>query len=203
MFCLLKDFAMLKKGIKTMKKKIRYRKSSTGDGGSNKRASSRTHKEMVGSNNPWGGETPIDHQDLDMRELVEKHDESQLINQSENDFTLSLNNMMLSTSPDTNPPPIPQKTKSPWVKIINHYDKQQQIVKARLKVVSAARETPVQPTPDSFTKLVSRQHQSTSLVETSSPISIVTMTETDFPELQRSSPPTHHDHNKSPGQKHR
>lgn len=188
-----------------MKKKIRTRKSSTGESGSNKGASSRTRNESVGSNNSWGNEMPEDHRVLNMSELIEKHDESQVINQSENDVTLSFNNLILSTSPDTNPPPIPAKTESPWVKIINSYDKQQRVVQARLKVISTAKEIPVQPTPDSFTKLVpmSRQQQNRSLVETSSPISIITMTETDFPELQRSSPPSHHDHNKSPGQKQR
>jgi hypothetical protein len=29
------------------------------------------------------------------------------------------------------------------------------------------------------------------------------MTATDFPELQRSSPPSHYDHNKTPGHRHR
>jgi hypothetical protein len=148
---------------------------------------------------------PEDHQVLDVSELIEKHDENRVINQSENDVTLSLNNLILSTSPDTDLPPIPAKTDSPWVKIINSYDRQQQVVQARLKVISTAKGTPVQPTPDSFTKLVpmSRQQQSRSLADASAPISIIKMTKTDFPELQRSSPPTHHDHSKASGQKHR
>jgi hypothetical protein len=200
-----KDFALLKKGIKTVKKKIRSRKTSTGEGGSNKVASSRTRNESVGSNNSWGDEMPADHRELDMNELTEKHSKNPAINQLENDITLSLSNLMLSTSPDTNPPPTPPKDESPWVKIRYNYDKQQRIVQARLKVISAARETPVRPTPDSFTKLVpmSRQQQSRSVMEVSSPISVVTMTATDFPELQRSSPPNHHDHTKAPGPKYR
>jgi hypothetical protein len=188
-----------------MKKKIRFRKSSTGEGGSSKGASSRTRSESVRSNNSWGSETPEDHRELDTTELTENHDKSQVINHSRNDITLSLNNMMLSTRPDSDPHIINPKTGSPWVKIVNSYDKQQQILQSRLKVISAAKEAHVQPTPDSFTKLVpvSRQQQSRSLMETSSPVSIITMTETDFPELQRSSPPTHHDHSRAPVQKHR
>jgi hypothetical protein len=139
-----------------------------------------------------------------MNELIEKHDTNEAINQSENDITLSLSSLMLSTSPGINASPTPPKTESPWVRIVNNYDKQQRIVQARLKVVTAAKESPVQPTPISFTKLVptSRQHQATSLVETS-PVSVVTMTPTDFPELQRTSPPIHYEHNKASGYKHR
>lgn len=200
-----KDFALLKKCIKTVKKKIRSRKTSTGEGGSNKVASSRTCNESMGSNNSWGDEMPEDHQELDMNELTEKQGKNQAINQSEDNITLSLSNLMLSKSPDTNPSSTPPKTESPWVKIRHNYDRQQRIVQARLKVISAAKEMPVQPIPDSFTKLVpmSQQQQSGSVVEVSSPINVVNMTATDFPELQRSSPPNHHDHNKMPGPKHR
>jgi hypothetical protein len=143
-----------------------------------------------------------DHQELDMSELAERHGKNQTINQSEDDITLSLSNLVLSVSPDTNTPPT-LKTESPWVKIRHNYDKQQRIVQARLRVISAAKEMPVQLTPDSFTKLVpmSRQQQSRSVVDVSSPINVVTAM--DFPELQRSSPPNHHDHNKAPGPKYR
>lgn len=199
-----KDFALLKKCIKTVKKKFRSRKTSTGEGGSNKVANSRTCNESLGSSNSWGDEMHEDHQELDMKELTEKQSKNQAINQSEEDITLSLSNLTLSKSPDTNQPLTP-KTESPWVKIRHSYDRQQRIVQARLKVVSAAKEIPVQPIPDSFTKLVptSQQQQSGSVVEVSSPINVVNMTATDFPELQRSSPPNHHDHNKIPGPKHR
>jgi hypothetical protein len=204
MFFFLADIALLKKGFKSVKKKIRFRKSSTGEGGSNKLVSSRTRNESVGSNNSWGDEIPEDHRDLDMNELIEKHDTDEAMNHPENDITLSLSNLLLSTSPGTNVQPTPQKIESPWVKIVNSYDKQQRIIQARLKVVTAAKETPVQPTPMSFTKLVpmSRQNQGRSLVETS-PVSGVTMTATDFPELQGTSPPIHYEHNKAPGYKHR
>jgi hypothetical protein len=175
-----------------------------GEGGGNKVASCRTRNESVGSNNSWGDETSEDHQYLDMTGLTEKHDQSHAINQTEKDITLSLSNLMLSTIPDPNPSPIPPKPESPWVKIVNSYDRQQQIVQARLKVITTAKQTPVHPIPDSFTKLVPRSHQqqSRSLAEASSAVS-VTMTATDFPELQRSSPPSHYDHNKTPGHRHR
>jgi hypothetical protein len=194
------DLALLKKGFKTVKKKTRSRKTSTGEGGSNRVASSRTRNESVGSNNSWGDEMPEDHQELDMNELTERQGK----NQSEDDITLSLSNLMLSKSPDTYAPPTPPKAEPPWVKIRHSHEKQQRIVQARLKVVSAAKETPVQPTPDSFTKLVpmSCQQQSRSVVDVS-PVSSVTVTATDFPELQRSSPLNHHDHNKTPGSKYR
>jgi hypothetical protein len=148
---------------------------------------------------------PEDHQELDMHELNERYDKNLTINQSEDNITLSLSNLMLSKSPDTDTSPTPPKTESPWVEIKHSYDKQQRIVQARLKVISAAKEMPVLPTPDSFTKLVplSCQQQSRSAVDVSSAVSLVTMTATDFPELQRSSPPSHHDHNKTPGSKHR
>jgi hypothetical protein len=203
MFFLI-DIALLKKGFKSVKKKIRFRKASMGEGGSNKVASSRTRNESVGSNNSWGDEIPEDQRDLDMNELTEKDDTGEAIHHSENDITLSLSNLMLSTCPGTNAPPTPLKTESPWVKIVNNYDKQQRIIQARLKVITAAKESSVQPTPVSFTKLVpmSRQNENRSLVEMS-PISGVTMTATDFPELQRTSPPIHYEHNKASGFKHR
>jgi hypothetical protein len=192
-----KDLALLKKGIKTAKKKIRPRKTSTGEGGSNKVASPRTRNESVGCSHSWADEMPEDHQELDMNELTDRHDKNLNINQPEDNITLSLSNLMLSKSPDTDAPPTPPKTESPWVEIRHSYDKQQRIVQARLKVISAAKEIPVQPTPDSFTKLVplSCQQQSRSVAD------VVTMTATDFPELQRSPPPNHHDHNKTPGPK--
>jgi len=198
------DAALLKKGIKSVKKKIRFRKSSMGEGGGNKVASSRVRNESLGSNNSWGDEIPEYQRDVDMNELTEKDDTSEALHHSENDITLSLSNLMLSTSPGTNAPPTPLKTESPWVKIVNNYDKQQRIIQARLKVVTAAKELSVQPTSASFTKLVpmSQQNQNRSLVETS-PISGVTMTATDFPELQRSSPPIHYEHSKASGYKHR
>jgi len=197
------DAALLKKGIKSVKKKIRFRKSSMGEGGGNKVASSRVRNESLGSNNSWGDEIPEYQRDVDMNELTEKDDTNEAIHHLENDITLSLSNLMLSTSPGTNAPPTPLKTESPWVKIVNNYDKQQRIIQARLKVVTAAKELSVQPTSASFTKLVpmSQQNQNRSLVETS-PISGVTMTATDFPELQRSSPPIHYEHSKASGYKH-
>ncbi|PSN38863.1 hypothetical protein C0J52_25683, partial [Blattella germanica] len=134
-------FALLKKGLKSAKKKSRTRKSSTGESGV-----TRARNESVGSNNSWGDEIPEDHRDIDIDELTEKP-----IDQSEDDITL-----MLSESP-----PTPAKGESPWVKIVNSYDKQQRIVQARLRTVTAARDIPIKPTPESFTKLVplSRQQE--------------------------------------------
>jgi hypothetical protein len=175
-----------------------------GEGGGNKVASSRIRNESLGSNNSWSDEIPEYQRDVDMSELTEKDDTSEAIHHLENDITLSLSNLMLSASPGTNAPPTPLKTQSPWVKIVNNYDKQQRIVQARLKVVTAAKELSVQPTSDSFTKLVpmSQQNQNRSLVERS-PISGITMTATDFPELQRTSPPIYYEHSKASGYKYR
>jgi hypothetical protein len=158
----------------------------------------------VSSSNSWGDEIPEYQRDLGMNELTEKDNTNEAIHHSENDITLSLSNLMHSINPGTNVPPTPLQTESPWVKIVNSYDKHQRIIQARLKVVTAAKELSVQPTSTSFTKLVpmSQQNQNRSLVETS-PISGVTMTATDFPELQRASPPIHYEHSKASGYKHR
>ena len=198
------DAALSKKGFKSVKKKIKFRKSSVGEGGSNKVGSSRIRNESVGSSNSWGDEIPEYQRDLDMNELTEKDDTNEDIHHLENNITLALSNLMLSTSHGTNAPPTPLKTESPWVKIVNNYDKHQRIIQARLKVITAAKELSVQPTSTSFTKLVpmSQQNQNRSVVETS-PISGITMTATDFPELQRTSPPIHYEHNKASGYKHR
>lgn len=187
-----------------MKKKIRFRKSGVGEGGGNKVASSRSRNESLGSNNSWGDEIPEDQRDLDMNDLTEKNNTNEAVHHSENDITLSLSNLMLSTSPGTNAPPTPIKTESPWVTIVNSYDKHQRIIQARLKVITAAKESSIEPTPASFTKLVpmSQQNQNRSLVETSA-VSGVTMTATDFPELPRNSPPIHYEHSKASGYKHR
>ncbi|KAJ9579143.1 hypothetical protein L9F63_024751 [Diploptera punctata] len=182
------DFALLKKNLKTTKKKPRARKSSTGENGANSKtlqSTSRARNESVGSNISWGDDIVEDHQDLDMDELIEKP-----ANQSEEDITL-----MLSENP-TSP-----KEELSWVKIVNNNDKQQRIVQARLKAVSLAREIPIKPTPESFTKLVplSRQQQGRSVDDT--PPNSLPLT-SDFPELQGTSPPFHNDHSKMPAHKH-
>ncbi|XP_069705770.1 inhibitor of Bruton tyrosine kinase [Periplaneta americana] len=193
------DYGLLKKVIKTVKKKSRIRKSSNGEGGGNRTTGSRARNESVGSNNSWGDETNEDHHDLDLDDLIEKNNRTEPTNESQN-ITLSLSNLLLSTSPEQTLPSTPPKSDSPWVTILNNYDKHQRIVQARLKVATAARDTPIQPTPESFTRLVplSRQQQGRSQVEASSPINVAA----EFPELQRSSPPTHHDHSKASSYKH-
>lgn len=193
------DYGLLKKVIKTVKKKSRIRKSSSGEGGSNRISGSRARNESVGSNNSWGDETNEDHHDLDLDELIEKRNTKEPTNQSQNDITLSLSSLLLSKSPDQTLTPTPPKSDSPWVTILNNYDKHQRIVQARLKVATAARNSAIQPTPESFTRLVpqSRQQHGRNLVDTSSPINVAA----EFPELQRSSPPTH-DHSKASSNKH-
>ena len=190
-FFYITDFALLRKNLKTAKKKPRTRKSSTGENGGNSKSSlssSRARNESVGSNLSWGDDIAEDHQELDMVDLIEKP-----TTRSEEDITL-----MLSESPNS-----PSRKELPWVKIVSSNDKQQRIVQARVKAVSAAREIPIMPTPESFTKLVplSRQQQGRSLDD--SPPNSVPLTSLEFPELQGSSPPYHHDHARTPGPKHR
>ncbi|CAG2065845.1 unnamed protein product, partial [Timema podura] len=131
------------KTVRPTKKKPRTHRISGGEYNKN----TRSRNESVSSNEDAN---PKQLDSLDFDDLTEKHFRNSV--SASPDITLSLTKVL--TESDQNE--INAGTvASPWIKVLAH-SKQQKVVQARLKVLSAAKQTPsmVEMFPETFTKLV-------------------------------------------------